>query len=276
MPAPMHPLALLSDLTLKNWIELGILFSALYVLLRFLRRTIAGGIFKGPAMLSWVVILGLFLLLQAMNLDVLNAILGASFPVFILALVVTFQMELRHGLARLGNVGFFRRLLGPRRTRPEQMKPVDEVIRACRQFAERRIGALIAFERNIDLGTYMDTGVPMDAIIRAETLDTIFSTHTVLHDGALLVRGDRIAAAGCLLPLTERPKLARDYGTRHRAAIGLSEQSDAVVLVVSEERGDVHLVERGEMDPVEDWEWLRAYLSVVFAEKTGLTPQEQD
>ena len=272
MPGP----AILNDMVLKNWVELGLLFAAIYLLLRFLRRTIAGGIFKGPAMLLWILILGIFLVVRSLNLDVLNAILAASFPVFVLALVVTFQMELRHGIARVGNVGFLRRLLGPRRARPEAMKPVDEVIRACRQFADRNIGAIFAFERNIDLSSYMDTGVPMDAIIRAETLDTIFSTHTVLHDGALIVRGDRIAAAGCLLPLTERPQLARDYGTRHRAAIGLSEQSDAVVLVISEERGDVHIVERGEMDTVEDWEWLRAYLSVVFAETSGLAPQEKD
>ncbi|MDA1195649.1 MAG: diadenylate cyclase CdaA [Planctomycetota bacterium] len=271
----IHP-AILNDLVLKNWIELGLLFAAIYLLLRFLRRTIAGGIFKGPAMLVWVVILGIFLVLQDLKLDVLNAILAASFPVFVIALVVTFQMELRHGIARLGNVSFLRRLLGPRRAVPEQMKPVDEVIRACRQFASRNIGAILAFERNIDLGTYLDTGVPMDAIIRSETLDTIFSTETVLHDGALIIRANRIAAAGCLLPLTERPQLARAYGTRHRAAIGLSEQSDAVVLVVSEERGDVHLVERGEMDKIQDWEWLRAYLSVVFAEKSGLAPQEKD
>jgi diadenylate cyclase len=269
-------LSILPDLSPKNWLEIVLLFFALYLFLRFLRRTIAGGIFKGPAMFSWVVILGLFLLLGEAELDVLNAILASAFPVFILALVVTFQMELRHGIARLGNVGFLRRLVGSKSARPEQMKPVDEIIRACRQFAERRIGALIAVERNIDLGTYMDTGVPMDAIIRAETLDTIFSTHTVLHDGALLIRGARIAAAGCLLPLTERPQLARDYGTRHRAAIGLSEQSDAVVLVVSEERGDVHKAERGEMEEVNDWEWLRAYLSIVFAEKTGLVPRENE
>ena len=240
-------LSILPDLSPKNWLEIVLLFFALYLFLRFLRRTIAGGIFIGPAMLSWVVILGLFLLL-----------------------------ELRHGIARLGNIGFLRRLVGSKSARPEQMKPVDEIIRACRQFAERRVGALIAVERNIDLGTYMDTGVPMDAIIRAETLDTIFSTHTVLHDGALLIRGARIAAAGCLLPLTERPQLAREYGTRHRAAIGLSEQSDAVVLVVSEERGDVHKAERGEMEEVNDWEWLRAYLSIVFAEKTGLVPRENE
>jgi diadenylate cyclase len=269
-------IAIFPDLSPKNWLEIVLLFFALYLFLRFLRRTIAGGIFKGPAMFSWVIILSLFLLLRAAKLDVLNSILGSAFPVFILALVVTFQMELRHGIARLGNVGFLRRLVGSKSARPEQMKPVDEIIRACRQFAERRVGALIAVERNIDLGTYMDTGVPMDAIIRAETLDTIFSTHTVLHDGALLIRGARIAAAGCLLPLTERPQLARDYGTRHRAAIGLSEQSDAVVLVVSEERGDVHKAERGEMEEVNDWEWLRAYLSIVFAEKTGLVPRESE
>lgn len=275
MRAPMNrvSLAILDNLTGRDWLELVVLFVVLYVFLRFLRKTIAGGIFKGPAMLMWVLILGAFLLLRRLQLDVLSEILGGALPIFIIALVVTFQMELRHGIARLGKMGLLRRLFGSREARPEELKPVDEVIRACKQFAERRIGALIAFERNIDLGTYMDTGVPMDAIIRAETLDTIFSTHTVLHDGALLVRGDRIASAGCLLPLTERPKLARTYGTRHRAAIGLSEQSDALVLVVSEERGDVHLAERGEMEAVSDWDWLRVQLGIVFAEKSGLAPR---
>jgi diadenylate cyclase len=147
---------------------------------------------------------------------------------------------------------------------------VDEVVRAVSSFAERKVGALIAIERSIDLGTYMDTGVPLDAIIRSETLDTIFSTHTVLHDGAVILRGDRIAAAGCLLPLTEHPNLARAYGTRHRAAIGLSEQSDAVILVVSEERGQVQLAEAGTLHPYRDSAWLTAYLNVVFAEKQGL------
>jgi diadenylate cyclase len=275
MPARMTtlPLAFLPSLHPWDWVELILVFVVVYLFLRFLRKTIAGGVFKGPAMLVWILIIGFFLMLQALKLDVLRTILGDALIPFLIALVVTFQMELRHGIARLGNMRFLRKLFGARVGRTEEMKPVDEVIRACKQFAERRIGALIAFERNIDLGTYMDTGVPMDAIIRAETLDTIFSTHTVLHDGALLVRGDRIASAGCLLPLTERPQLARTYGTRHRAAIGLSEQSDAVVLVVSEERGDVHLAERGDMEPVSDWEWLRMYLSVVFAEKTGIAPR---
>jgi len=271
-----QPLAFLPNFSGSDWTELTLLFIALYFLLRFLRKTIAGGVFKGSAMVVWIVILGLFLGLRAAKLDVLNAILVGAFPIFIIALVITFQMELRHGIARLGNSRFWRRLFGGRAASPEQMRPIEELVSACKQFAERRIGALIVFERNIDLDSYMETGVPMDAIIRAETLDTIFSTHTVLHDGALIVEGDRIAAAGCVLPLTERPGLDREYGTRHRAAIGMSEQSDAVVVVVSEERGDAHLVERGEMDKITDWNWLQAYLSVIMTEKTQLAPKKKD
>jgi diadenylate cyclase len=266
------PAVVVAELTLRNWVELGLLFLGLFVLLRFLRRTIAGGIFRGPAMLSWIAILGAFIGLKALNLDVLDALMAKVFPVFILALVVTFQTELRHGIARAGNARIFRWLFRTRTGTAVDTRPVEEIVGACEQFSRRRVGALMAIERNIDLTTWIDTGVPMDAIIRRETLDTIFSTHTVLHDGALVIRGDRVAAAGCLLPLTEKPKLARSYGTRHRAAIGLSEQSDALVVVVSEETGKIHLVERGEMLPVRDTEWMRGYLNTVFAEKQGVAP----
>jgi diadenylate cyclase len=258
----------------KDLVEIGILFVAIYLVLRFLRRTIAGGIFRGPATLSWVVILGFFLVLRALKLDVVSTILTQAIPVFLMALVVVFQPELRHGIARLGETRLFRGLLSRRAQKPREIRAVDEILRAVTTFAEKRTGALIAIERTIDLGTYIETGVPMDSLVRAETLDTIFSTETLLHDGAVVLRGDRIAAAGCLLPLTERPQLARRYGTRHRAAIGLSEQSDAVVVVVSEETGQIHVAERGELKRYDDPAWLGTYLNVVMAERTGLLPPE--
>ena len=272
----LFTLAIVPRFEVKDLVEIAVLWVVLYLFLRFLRRTIAGGIFRGPAMISWVVLLAFFLILPALNLEVLRAILAGAFPVFILSLVVLFQPELRHGLARLGHSPLFQGLIGRSGRRAEEIRAVDEVVRAVSQFSDRKIGALIAIERNIDLSTYIDTGVPLDAQIRAETLDTIFSTKTVLHDGAVIVRRGRIAAAGCLLPLTERPHLARRYGTRHRAAIGLSEQSDAAVIVVSEERGQIHLAERGELQPYKDTEWLTAYLNVLFAETHGLAPVDVD
>lgn len=273
---PHSPLALTLPLEAVDLVEIGVLWLVLWLFLRFLRRTIAGGIFRGPGMLSWVIIVGFFLLLPALKLEVLAEILTGAFPIFVIALVVVFQPELRHGIARLGQTRLFRGLFGRNGRRAQEIRAVDEVVRAVTTFAERRIGALIAIERNIDLSTYIDTGVPLDAQIRAETLDTIFSTKTVLHDGAVILRRGRISAAGCLLPLTERPHLARRYGTRHRAAIGLSEQSDATVIVVSEERGQIHLAERGELQPYKDPEWLTAYLNVVFAETQGLAPVDVD
>lgn len=268
-------LAFLERMEPSDWLQMALLFVVLYMFLRFLRRTIAGAIFRGPAMLSWIVILGVFILLQQLQLDVLNNIFRGAFPILILALVVTFQVELRHGIARLGRRGILRRFLGRDAPEAPEIRVVDEIVEAVTNFARRHVGALIAIERNIDLGTYIDTGVPVDALIRAEMLDTIFNTDTVLHDGAVVIRGDRIAAAGCLLPLTERSHLARAFGTRHRAAIGLSEQSDALIVVVSEERGQIHVVERGEMTPHADARWLRGILNVLFAEKHGVAPRSQ-
>jgi diadenylate cyclase len=268
----MPPVLAQFSLEVLDLVEVGILWLVLWLFFRFLRRTIAGGVFRGPAMVFWVVLVALFVVLRTLELEVLAAILAGAFPVVIMALIVLFQPELRHGIAKLGQSRLFRGVLAGGRGRPEALRAVREIVRAATSFSERRIGALIVFERNIDLTTYIDTGVPLDGLIRAETLDTIFSTETVLHDGALIVRHGRIAAAGCLLPLTEQPHLQRKYGTRHRAAIGLSEQSDATVLVVSEETGTISIAERGDLEAYADPEWLETYLSIVFAESQGLTP----
>jgi diadenylate cyclase len=253
--------------------EIALLFVVVYGFLRFVRKTVAGGVLRGLGLLAWVVLLGVFFLLRALQLEVLDYLLVRALPFLLIAVVVVFQPEFRHGLARLGEMRLLQSLLRRRRrgeVRAEEIRSVDEVITAVTAFSKRKTGALVAIERGTDLGQYIDSGVRMDALIRAETLDTIFSTETILHDGAVIVRGDRIAAAGCLLPLTEKPHLARQYGTRHRAAIGLSEQSDAVVVVVSEETGSLHVAERGELQRYTDPAFLSAYLSVVMAEKQGV------
>jgi diadenylate cyclase len=266
--------ALMPSVSLTECAEIALLFLATYVFLRFLRRTVAGGIFRGPGLLVWVLVLGFFLLVRVLHFDVLDYLLSRAVLILLMGLIVIFQPEFRHGLARLGEMRLFTGLLRRKgHEKAHEIRAVDEVMAAVTSFAKRQTGALIAIERSLDLTPYIDTGVRLDALIRAETLDTIFSTETILHDGAVIVRGDRIAAAGCLLPLTERPDLARRYGTRHRAAIGLSEQSDAVVVVVSEETGSVHVAERGELTPYPDSPWLAAYLNVVMAEKQGVAPR---
>jgi diadenylate cyclase len=266
-----HLAALLPSLSIRDYVEIALLFLALYAFLRFLRRTVAGGMLRGPAIVAWLFVFGLFYTLRLFDLAVLDYILTRTVPFLLIALVVVFQPEFRHGLARLGDLKLFRSLLR-RERKAKEIRAVDELIAAVTAFAKRKTGALVAIERNVDLTPYIDTGVRLDALIRAETLDTIFSTETILHDGAVIVRGDRIAAAGCLLPVTDRLDLARNFGTRHRAAIGLSEQSDAVVVIVSEETGRISIAERGTLEPYPDPKWLSAHLSVVMAEKQGVAP----
>src|SRR5262245_59106176 len=245
--------------SIGEFAEIGLLFAFIYVCLRFLRRTVAGGIFRGPGLLVWILILGSLFLIRAFDLGVLDYLFSGAVPIFLMGLIVLFQPELRHGLARMGEVRLFSRVFvrrGKGAEKAVEIRAVDEVMAAVTNFSKRRIGALIAVERNVDLTPYIDTGVRIDAIIRAELLDTVFSTETLLHDGAVIVRKDRVAAAACRLPLSERSDLPLRFGTRHRAALGLAEQSDAVVVVVSEETGSIHVAERGEFTPYSDPQWL--------------------
>lgn len=253
--------------------EIVILWLLLYAVLRFLRRTIAGGIFRGPGLLVWPVLLGVFLLFHALRLEVVGELARAALPIVLVGLIVVFQTELRHGIARLGQSGWMRNLFRRRAGRSQAIRAVDEIVQAVFAFRDRKRGALIVLERSIDLSTYVDTGVKLDASIRKELLDALFQREAALHDGAVVVRGDRIVAASCYLPLTERP-LDLAFGTRHRAAVGLSEVSDALVIVTSEERGTVSVAEGGVLTPFHEPRWLAARLNLVFAERHGLTRAE--
>ena len=184
-------------------------------------------------------VIGLLVLAYFSNLlglNTLNYIVDKALEVGIVALVVVFQPELRRLLERIdGNT--LGGLIMPKQESSETEKTIDAVVAACRGMSRQKIGALIVFERQSPLSEYFRTGTVVDAAVSSELLKNIFFPKAALHDGAVVIRNDRIAAAGCVLPLTEDPNLSRDLGTRHRAAIGMTERSDAVVVVVSEETG---------------------------------------
>ena len=178
---------------------------------------------------------------------------------WMVALIVLFQPELRRALTRLGE----HRLFWP--SARERTHLIDDVIKAADALASKRIGALIVLERSTGLRNYAELGVPLDALVSADLLVSLFLPYSPLHDGAVFIRSDRAAAAGCFLPLSRNTQLGRAMGTRHRAALGLSEETDAVVLVVSEESGRISLAVAGHMETPLDRESLRRRLGELFA-----------
>jgi diadenylate cyclase len=207
----------------------------IYELLQFLRGTHAVQIALGGVVLAslyWASIL--------FNLQAVNWLLRTFLPVLLFGIIVVFQTEIRKGLAHLGRVPFFG---GAARRRQEEV--VDELVLAATSLAAGRTGAIVVLEREMGLRSYIETGIALDAVVTYDLLVSIFHPATPLHDGAAILQGNRVAAAACFLPLTVNPELSRALGSRHRAAIGLSEDTDAVGIVVSEESGSISLVEGG-------------------------------
>ena len=190
------------------------------------------------------VLYGVYVVAQYLGLQLLSQILQAGAVVGLLALVVVFQPELRRGLERLGRVGSLGWLVVPGARRSVH-KVASVVAQAAFDLAAQRIGALIVLERETGLQDTAEAGVLIDGELSVELLETLFTPHAPLHDGAVIVRHERIISAGAVLPLSESGAYRERFGTRHRAALGITEQTDAVVVVVSEETGTVSLVERG-------------------------------
>ena len=191
--------------------------------------------------------------------------------VWLIAFVIIFQPELRHALAQFGRTRYFRSFL-----RGESYGVLGEVVRGIEMLASRRHGALIAIERNVGLRNFVETGTRLDAKISAELLATLFSPGSPLHDGALILREDIAVAASCILPLSTKPSILPMLGTRHRAALGLSEESDAAVVVVSEESGAISVAFRGQMKADLDEGALRSELSRIFRIRgQGSEPEAQ-
>lgn len=188
-------------------------------------------------------LLVLYLIARVTHLELLRSILAALAPYTAFALIVMFQSEIRRLLARIGR-GRFLGLGG----RLERREVSAEILLAIEQMARQRVGALIVVEREIGLRTFIESGVALDAYISRDLLCAIFHPGAALHDGAVIVQGDRIAAAACFLPLTMNPVMQRQLGTRHRAAIGITEETDCLAVIVSEETGRISLAAFGEIE----------------------------
>jgi diadenylate cyclase len=235
---------LLSDLTSGVTVDptvlLDIVLTAvlIYGLMSLIQGTRAVRLVIGA-----IILLLVYVIAQELGLRLLSGILQAGAVVGLLALVVIFQPELRRGLDRLGRVGSWRWLAPADHASHQRVASL--LAASAVRLSRRRAGALIVIERETGLGDVAETGVRIHADLSTELLTTIFAAGYPLHDGAVIVRGDRIEAAGVMLPLADRDASLEDYGTRHRAAMGISEQTDALVIVVSEESGAISLADGG-------------------------------
>nr|MBA2700189.1 TIGR00159 family protein [Chloroflexota bacterium] len=232
------PEPILEQVRLTTLIDIGITAILIYGLFSLIRGTRAVRLVIGVSVLIIVYVLAV-----AFGLELLSRILEAGAVVGLFALVVIFQPEIRRALDQIGRVGSLSWLLSPANSRAVD-HVADEVARAASGLSAEGHGALIVLERETGLEEVAETGVMIHGDVSCDLIRTIFAPRTALHDGAIIIRGQTILAAGAVLPLSETTIHAERFGTRHRAALGIAEQTDAVVIVVSEENGQVSLVER--------------------------------
>jgi len=225
-------------ITWKMVIEILILWFLIYHILLFFANTRAIQVLRGV-----IVLLVAFFLFQALHLEVLDWIFRKLFTISILAFLIIFHPEIRQGLARLGQ----RHLLDLSLKEEGLDVVLNEISQAAESLCRNKIGALNAIDKRDALTPYTKSGVHIDAAVTADLIQTIFTPNSLLHDGGMIIQHGRVMAVGCLFPLTQKQDLNRIFGTRHRAALGLSEETDAVILVVSEERQDIVLVYKGRL-----------------------------
>src|SRR5215471_3133747 len=239
----------------RDGLEILILTVGIYSVFRFVRGTRGAPVVTGFLLVLLALVFVSFLL----QLTVLRYLLSAFSVSFVLAVLVIFQPELRRMLAELGNLPLFA-------TAHEQRENIEVIIKTVERLSEVRIGALIAVEQSIQLQEAVESGIAVDCEATPEMLETIFFPNNAIHDGGVIIKGDRIACAACIFPLTQRQDLNKSVGTRHRAALGLSEETDAVVVVVSEETGALSYAYKGQLTRNVSLEELRAFLTTVIVQ----------
>ncbi len=264
-------LSTMSRMDARAVVDILIVAVILYWILSLIQGTTAVALVRGMVTLVLLAaVLG-----SVFDLVVLSWMLRNLIPAFLLAIPILFQPELRRALERLGRTSRFFARSGPSN---ETVLAMEQLAAACRRLAERKWGALIILERDTGLGEYVDTGVEIDGLLSPEFLMSIFFPNSPLHDGATIVRGDRIVAAACLLPLTESILADHQLGTRHRAGVGITERTDAISVIVSEETGTISLANNGRIvrnldeaklkkvlpalyHPTQQGRWLPAWLN---------------
>ncbi len=240
---------LLSNFRIQDAIDIGVIAFVIYRIIDLIRGTRAV-----QMLIGLVVVFLAFLSSQYFDLYTLNWILDNFLSSILLVIVVIFQDDIRRALTQVGTRTFF----GGERGVPSQ--DLEEIVRAAVTLASRRVGALIALQREVGLNEYVEVGTRLDARVSKELITSIFLPPSPIHDGALIIHEGRMIAAGCFLPLTTNPHVSKTLGTRHRAAIGLTEETDAVVIVISEEEGAISMVREGRITRDVDAAMLRSTL----------------
>lgn len=252
-------------ITFTNIIEILLLSFLIYKILCWVQNTRAWTLLKGG-----LIIIAFYLLASFFRFTTITWIINRMGLIAVIAILVIFQPELRKALEQLGSknilTGFF---LSEEVRGPEGYteKTVNEIVRAAYEMGKVKTGALIVIEKEMSLQEIERTGIEVDGIVTSQLLINIFEHNTPLHDGAVVIRGNRITAATCYLPLTDNLSISKDLGTRHRAALGISESTDSMTVVVSEETGRVSLAQGGELKRISDPEVLRAALTVETGEE---------
>jgi len=249
---PQISLPVIPKLTFTSVIDILAVAILIYQLLVIIRGRRAAYVLSG----LWVLTI-VYLIAMYARLELLRSVLAALAPYTAIALIVMFQSEIRRLLARIGRSRWLG--LGGQLERREV---VDEILLAVEQMSELKMGALIVVERDIGLRTFIESGVALNATVSRDLLCAIFHPGAALHDGAVILQGEHVSAAACFLPLTMNPGMLRKHGTRHRAAIGVTEETDCLAIVVSEETGHISMAARGELEPDVSIDRVRERLTV--------------
>ncbi len=244
---------IMMNISIFDIIDISIVAYVFYNVYLLIKETRAEQLVKGI-----VVLLLASKISELMQFQVVHWILKNTMTVGLIALLIVFQPELRRALEHIGRTKFLIKSNGDGNINYDNM--VLEIVNAANSLSKDRIGALVVFERETGLNEIIQTGTLIDALISRQILINIFMPNTPLHDGAVVIRGDKVMAAGCFLPLTENSKLNQEVGTRHRAALGISEKSDCITLVVSEETGDISIADNGKLFKNLGKEGLEIYL----------------